>query len=137
MSEVYALTYQQKTLAFHRVPAGQTDMIEEILLALAVEWRAAYQDQADEALELVAWLHIAGRRYTRYPDAARRLGSDHWQPIVALAESALAAGRDQLAAEVFRAADQPGMHREHLRQRCLALTGEHLDDQPSPLRIAE
>lgn len=137
VSEVYALTYKHETLAFHRVPAGQADMIEEILLGLAAEWRAAYQDyQADEALELVAWLHIAGRRYTHYVEAARRLGSGHWQPIVALAESALAAGRPQLAVEVFRAADQPGMHREHLRRRCLELTGERLDDGPLHLRAA-
>lgn len=136
VSELYALTYKHETLAFHRVPAGQADMIEEILAGLAAEWRAAYQDhQADEALELVAWLHIAGRRYTRYVEAAGRLGSDHWQPIVALAESALAAGRHQLAVEVFRAADQPGLHREHLRQRCLACTGEHLDDPPAHVRF--
>lgn len=99
VSEVYALTYRHETLAFHRVPAGQADLIESILLGLAAEWRAAYQDyQADEALQLIAWLHIAGHRYTR-------------------------------------SADQPGMHREHLRQRCLALTGEHLEDQPPHLRI--
>lgn len=138
VSEVYALTYKHETLAFHRVPAGQADMIEEILVGLAVEWRAAYQDyQADEALELVAWLHIAGHRYTRYTEAARRLGSEHWQPIVALAESALAAGRHQLAVHVFRAADQPGMHRDHLRQRCFALTGEHLNGASTHLRVVE
>ena len=138
VSEVYALTYKHETLAFHRVPAGQADLIESILVALAGEWRAAYQDyQADEALELIAWLHIAGHRYMRYVEVARRLGSDHWQPIVALAESALTAGRQQLAVEVFYAADQPGMHREHLRRRCLALTGERLDDQPPSLRVVK
>jgi hypothetical protein len=63
VSELYALTYRHETLAFQRVPTGQADMIEEIILALAVEWRAAYRDyQADEARQLVAWLHIAGRR---------------------------------------------------------------------------
>lgn len=80
-------------------------------------------------------MHIAGRRYTCYVDAAGRLGSDHWVPIVALAQSALAAGRRQLAVDVFREADQPGMHREHLRQRCLTLTGERLDDYPPGLRL--
>lgn len=89
VSEVHALTHQHKTLPFQRAPAGQADLIEAILVGLAEEWRAASHDyQADEALELVAWLHIAGRRYTRYVDDARRLGSDHWIPIVALAESA-------------------------------------------------
>jgi hypothetical protein len=56
-------------------------------------------------------------------------------PIVALAESAAAAGRKELAIEVFRAADQPGMHRDHLRGRCLKLTGIRLDGSPPPLRV--
>ncbi|MGQ0433135.1 MAG: hypothetical protein ACT452_12095 [Microthrixaceae bacterium] len=138
VSEVYALTYQHETLPFRHVPAGQADMIETVLLGLADEWRAAYQDyQADEALVLVAWLHIAGRRYTRYADAARRLGSDHWMPIVALAESAVAAGRTELAVDVFTAADQPGMHRDHLRDRCLELTGVRLDDRQTDLRVVK
>ena len=136
VSEVYALTYKHETLAFRHVPAGQAVLIEGILLGLADEWQSAYQDhQAAEALELVAWLHIAGRRYSRYADAAQRLGSDHWMPIVALAESAAAAGRKELAIEVFRAADQPGMHRDHLRDRCLKLTGVRLDGAPPPLRV--
>ncbi len=61
VSEVYALTHQCETLAFRHVPAGQADLVEGILLGLAGEWRSAYQDyQADEALQLVAWLHIVG-----------------------------------------------------------------------------
>jgi len=137
VSEVYALTYRHETLAFQHVPAGQADLVESILLALADEWRAAYQDyQADDALQLIAWLHIAGHRYTRYVDAARRLGSDHWMPVVALAESALTARRDDLAVDVFRAADQPGMHRDHLRERCRKMTGHRLDEPEPRLRIA-
>ena len=138
VSEVYALTYQHETLAFHRVRAGQAETIETILLGLAGEYRAAYQDyQADEALELIAWLHIAGRRYTGYTAAARRLGSNHWKPIETLAESAIAAGRHDLAVEVFRAADQPGMHRDHLRARCLKLTNVRLDESPPRLRVVK
>jgi hypothetical protein len=56
-------------------------------------------------------------------------------PIVVLAESAAAAGRRDLAIEVLRAADQPGMHRSHLRERCFKLTGVRLDDPPPPLRV--
>ena len=138
VSEVYALTHQHETLPFRRVPAGQADLVEAILLGLAEEWRAAYQDyQADEALALIAWLHIAGQRYSRYVDAAVRVGSDDWRPIVALAESALAGGQRDLAVEVFRAADTPGWHRAHLRKRCLALTGQRLEDQPPSLRVVD
>lgn len=121
--ETHALTYEDDTLPFRRVPAGQADLVETILLALAAEYRAAYEDfQADEAAQLAAWLHIAGRRYTSYVDAAHRLGSNHWQLVVALAESALAGHRPDLAVDVFRAADQPGHHRDHLRAKCQQLT---------------
>lgn len=138
VTEVYALTHQHDTLPFRRVPAGQADLVESILLGLAHEHRAAYQDyEADEAIQLIAWLHIAGRRYTRYTDAARRIGSDHWMPIVALAESALSAGRHDLAVEVFRAANQNGMHRGHLRDRCVKLTGVDLDNPTPRLRAVK
>lgn len=111
------------------------ELVEAILLSLADEWRAAYQDyQADEAIQLTAWLHIAGRRYTRYIDVAGRLGSDHWMPIVALAESALAASRHDLAVDVFRATNRPGMHQCHLRQRCLKMTDVRLDEPERHLR---
>ncbi len=134
VSEPYALTHRNETLPFRRVPAGHVDLVEATLVGLAEQWRAAYQDhQADEALELVAWLHLAGRRYTCYPGAARRVGSRRWRPVVALAESALTAGEEQVAVEVFHAADQPGWHRDYLRDRCLALTGVRLgDDLPGP-----
>lgn len=123
---------------FKHGSAAHPDLIERILLELADERRAAYQDfQAEEALELIAWLHLAGHRYTRYSRAAHRLGSNHWQSIEALAESALAAGRHDVAVDVFRAADQPGMHRDHLRRRCLALTGVQLDDGAPRLRVVD
>ena len=138
VSEVCALTYQHETLPFRHVRPGEAEMVETILNGLCDEYRAAYQDyQADEALELIAWLHIAGHRYMRYLDAARRLGSDQWMPIVALAESALTANRHELAVEVFRAADQPGMHRDYLRDRCIKLTGVRLGAAASRLRIVE
>lgn len=127
--ETHALTYDDDTLPFRHVPAGQADLVETILLSLEAEYRAAYEDfQADEAVQLVAWLHLAGRRYTEYVDTARLLGSDHWRPIVALAESALAGHRHELAIDVFRAADQPGHHRDHLRAKCQQLTDVNPSD---------
>lgn len=51
-------------------------------------------------------------------------------PVVALAESAAAARRADLALDVFRAADQPSWHRVFLRRRCLELTGVNLNDAP-------
>ena len=85
--------------------------------------------QAEEALQQLAWLAVAGRHFSRYVETATRLGSDTGCPSMAMAESALRSGRRELAVEVFRAADRPGFHQQHLRQRCLALTGVDIDDE--------
>jgi hypothetical protein len=124
VAEPYALTHRQETLAFERVGDEHAEIVEAILRRLAAEWRVAYQDFcAERAEQLVAWLHVARRRYERYVDTARALGSRTWMPIVALAESALSADDAPLALVVFRAADQPGAHRDYLRRRCYELTG--------------
>ncbi len=133
--EPYALTHQHETLPFKRLTKEHADLVERILLDLAEEHRAVHLDyEADEALQLVAWAAIAARRYGRYAEAARRLGSDHWMPVVALAESAARSRRQGLALEVFRAADRPGWHQDFLRRRCLELTGVTLDDAPRSQR---
>lgn len=138
VSEEYALTYRHETLPFGRVPAGQAELIQSILLALAGEWRGIHHEsQAGEALQLVAWLHIAGRRYSHYVESARRLGSERWQPVVALAESTARGGPQDLAVEVFRAADQPGRHRDLLRRRCHKLTSVRLGDDVPRLRVVK
>jgi len=140
--EDYALDYQEETLPWQGVPAGHAELIEGFLLDLAAECRSHYLDyQAEEALQQLAWLAVGGRRFSRYVEAAARLGSDHWMPIETMAESALRSGRQEVAVEVFRAADRPGFHQRHLRQRCLALTGVDIDDEghdPRPkLRVVE
>lgn len=136
VAESYALTYREEKLPFERVADEQADLIEAILLRLAEQWRAAYQDlHGDQAEQLIAWLHLAGRRFDRYVQTARRLGTAAWMPIVALAESALTAGNQPLAVAVFQAADRPGWHRDHLRQRCLELTGARVDDHLPELRL--
>ena len=138
VAEPYALTHEQETLPFRRVRAVEAPMVEAVLLGLAREYRTAYHDyHADQALQLIAWMHLAGRRYLAYTDAARRLGSDHWRPIQTLAESAIAGGRPDVAVAVFRAADQPGMHQELLRQRCFQITGVRLDSQAPQVRVTQ
>ena len=58
--EVYGLTYKNETAAFTNAVHDDVDVIETILLGLEAEHRSAYQDyQADEALQLIAWCHIA------------------------------------------------------------------------------
>ncbi|MGH9243137.1 MAG: hypothetical protein ACRD29_02225 [Acidimicrobiales bacterium] len=125
--EPYGLGHDHQTLPYRKLGAVDVDTVEGILLSLADEHRAVHLDwEADEALQQVAWLHAAHRRWDRYPDAARRLGSDHWTPIVALAQAALARRRADIAVDVFRAADKPGFHRDYLQRRCRELTGVDL-----------
>jgi hypothetical protein len=138
--EDYALDYKEETLPWSRVPAGQAKLIEDFLLSLEAECRSHYLDYpAEEARRQLAWLAVARCRFRRYVEVAALLGSDHWREIEALAESALRAGRRELAVEVFCAADRPGWHRERLRERCLALTGVEIPRQeregPPALRV--
>ena len=103
------------------------------MLALAGELRAhRLRYEAGQTLQNVAYLHIAAGRVTRFAPVAQQLGSDHWMPIVALAEAAIKHGRQDIAREVFAAADQPGLQRDYLRQRSIELTGA----SPPPLRPA-
>jgi hypothetical protein len=125
--EPYGLGHEHETLPYRKLGATDVDTVEAILLSLADEHRAVHLDwEADEALQQVAWLHAAHRRWDRYPDTARRIGSDHWMPIVALAQAALARRRTDVAVAVFRAADRPGFQRDYLRRRCRELTGVDL-----------
>jgi len=125
--EPYGLSFRTPEAPFRHVKAVEAAPIETALLALADEHRTAHLDwAADEARQQVAWLHLAGQRLTRYLDTATLLGSDHWMPIVALAESALRHHIPKLALDIFLAADQPGPHRDTLRDRCHQLTGTDL-----------
>jgi hypothetical protein len=125
--EPYGLGHDHQTLPYRKLGAVDVETVEAILLSLADEHRAVHLDwEADEALQQVAWMHAAHRRWDRYPDAARRIGSDHWMPIVALAQAALARRRTDVAVDVFRAADRPGFHRDYLHRRCQELTGVEL-----------
>jgi hypothetical protein len=122
--EDYALEFKEETLPWSHVPAGQAELVEGVLLALEAECRAFHLDYpADQALEQLAWLAVAGRRFTRYVEVAARLGTDHWREVEALVTSALRSKRRDLTVEIFRAADRPGHHQKLLRERCASLTG--------------
>jgi hypothetical protein len=56
-------------------------------------------------------------------------------PIVALARAAIARGRKDVAREVFAAADQPGLQRDYLRDRCVELTGSVPDARHANPRL--
>lgn len=49
-----------------------------------------------------------------------------WRPIEAMALSQIKTNDISGAVTVFKAADQPGWHQDHLRKKCLELTGVDL-----------
>jgi hypothetical protein len=129
----WGLLHGHETRPFTQLQGQLAAHAEPFMVSLADELRAnRLGHQADQTLQNVAYSHIAAGRLTRFAQAAERLGSDHWRPIVALAKAAIKRGRDDIARDVFAAADQPGLQREYLRQQCIELTGA----TPGPLRPA-
>jgi hypothetical protein len=122
--EKYGLLLDSETAVFTNLNGALADHAERFLLALADELRAhRLRYEADEALQNIAHLRVAHARLTRFAPVAAALGSDHWRPIVTMAEAALARGRTDIARATFAAADRPGMHQGYLRRRCIELTG--------------
>ncbi len=120
----YGVLMTHETAVFARVSGELADHAERFLLSLADELRASrLRRQADDALQSIAHLHSARGRLSRFAETAATLGSDHWMPIVAMAEAALARNRIDIARTTFAAADRPGMQQAYLRKRCLELTG--------------
>jgi hypothetical protein len=125
--EPYAVDHGAETAWFGVARADEVDLTGAALLALEREHNAAVLDHAaDTALERLADLDLATLTRDRYPRATGRLGSRAWRPVEQMARSLLDAGDRDAAVELFRAADQPGMHQAHLRRRCQELTGVEL-----------
>ena len=131
----YGLGYQNETAWFGSADQDDVDRVETILLDLEAEHRAVILDyEAEEAAVAIADLYLASGARDRYESAALRLGSQSWRSIVAMAESQLKVRNRPGAVAVFRAADQPGWHRDFLRGKCLAMTGVDLAAEELPER---
>jgi len=114
----YAHLHRAETVPWRQARAADLPLLRSVLATLAEEYAAARLDyHVQQARVALAWAHLATRCLSGYADVARDLGSEHWMPVVALAESALCAHRPDVAAAVFDAADQPGFQREYLRRR--------------------
>jgi hypothetical protein len=104
--EDWGLLHRHETRPFTQLQGQLAEHAERFMRSLADELRAnRLRYQADQTLQNVAYLHIAAGRLTRFAPVAERLGSDHWIPIVALAKAAIKRGRDDIARDVFAAAD--------------------------------
>jgi hypothetical protein len=128
----WALLHRRETAPFRGIPRQDAPLVEEILWELEAEHRASHlEHQAEEAAQLVAWLHVATRTLDSFVPIAERLGCDWWMPVTAMAETAIAAGDTELAVRVFAAAtSREGMQRDYLLQKCFALTGRSLEPGP-------
>jgi hypothetical protein len=134
--EDWGLLHRHETRPFAQIRGALADHAETFLLGLATELRGQRLSyEADQALLNVAYLHVAAGRVTRFAMTASELGSDHWMPIVALAQAAIARGRHDIARDVFAAADRPGQQRDYLRERCIELTGSPPTLQPTNARF--
>jgi len=125
--EPYAIDHDDSVAWFGSATVDEVDLIETILLQLETEHRDAILDwEAEEALQALADLCIATGSHDRFVGVAQRLGSQWWQPIVAMATALVEAGKRNEAVAVFAAADQPGRQRDYLRRRSQALCGNSL-----------
>jgi hypothetical protein len=120
----WGLLHKRDTAPFRTMSRGDAAEVEEILLRLADEHRAVHlSHQADNALQLAAWLCVATRSFDRFVVAAHRLGSNWWMPVTAMADAAVEAGRAALAVEVLEAATaRSGTHRELLLGKLAQMT---------------
>ena len=123
--EDWGIRHRRDTAPFRGARKRDVELVEQILLGLEVEHRSHRLDyEADEALQLIAWLAVATRAYDRFVPAAERLRADWWMPVDAMGESAVKAGKPDLAAELYGAAVAGGgWHVDHLTRLCRQRTG--------------
>lgn len=123
--ENYGLAHDHEADAYRQALPSEAPMIEEILLKWETDLRSVWLDyRADEARDQIAWFQLALGRFDHFEEAAARIGSESWQPIVAMVKAAFRAGRPEIAQAVFAAADRPGLHREYIANVRSQLFGE-------------
>lgn len=129
--EDYGLTWRRLRGFFESIDERDQALVEGILRSIRQELiEAGLEYQAERALTLLGELHVARRNYGAFVPLAREMGSREWERITEMAGAARAAGRRELAFQVFTAANQPGPHRDYLGERCRELTGRMPRDAP-------
>lgn len=123
--EDWGIRHRRDTAPFRSARKCDVDLVEQLLLGLEAEHRSHRLDyEADQALQLIAWLAVATRSYDRFVPAAERLRAEWWMPVDAMGEAAVKAGKPDLAAEVYGAAVAGGgWHVNHLTGLCRQRTG--------------
>jgi len=131
--EDYGIRHRRDTAPFRGARKDDVDDVERLLLDREAEHRSHRLDyEADEAVQLIAWLAVATRSFDRFVPAAERLRAAWWMPVDAMGEAAASAGELGLAAEVYGAAIAGGgWHVDHLTRLCHRRTGR----PPAPCRV--
>lgn len=137
--EDWGIRHRRETAPFRDARTSDVDLVEQILLRLEAEHRSHRLDyEADQALQLLAWVAVATRSFDRFVPAAERLRAEWWMPVDAMGETAAEAGKIDLAAEVYGAAIAGGgWHVDHLTRLCHQRTGGAPEPRPMTLRLVE
>ncbi|MPZ89577.1 MAG: hypothetical protein GEU81_16240 [Nitriliruptorales bacterium] len=123
--EDWGIRHRREKVPFRNARRDDVPVIERLLWALEAEHRSHRLDyEADEAVQLVAWLAVATRSFHRFVPLAERLRADWWTPVDAMGQAAAKAGQTDLAVAVYSTAIAGGgWHVEHLTRRCQEVTG--------------
>lgn len=128
--ENMGLLYQQEVAVLSHLPEDTVEPFVRILLERSDELRPWYRMSyyANEAIDNAAWAIAAHRRFDLVDEVVPRLEQHGWQPFDTIAEAAIADGRYDLAVGVFELAVNAGVSPDHLRRRCVEVTGRHMPD---------
>lgn len=123
--EDYGLMGENLDPWFAAIAAPHRPLVVSILRELVRELEEQELEyQREQALRLLARLFVQQKQFDQFVDLAEEMGSRAWRPILDMAEAARKARRRELVLAVFAAADQPGFHRDDLREQCQRMTGE-------------
>ncbi len=118
------LTRNLLDVLFRAVAKEEFALVDEVLRGIRGELCAAdLEYQAERALTLLGQLYVVKRRFKTFEALAAEMGSRTWERITTMVEVAMRAHRPDVARGVVAAADQPGPHRDALRERCGRLLG--------------
>ena len=110
---------------FERLTKADAATADSIFVEVIAALRAGGFDyQEDRALGLRVEFLVARKMHDHFLKAAAEIGTRVWHPILKMAQAAMADGEQELAKEVFAAADRPGMHQNYLREQSAKMFGK-------------
>jgi hypothetical protein len=116
--EDYGLTYEQTDGYFVGLTPEDGDLCMDYVQQQLQELQEDDLDyQYEEALTLLGQVVAEQRRFDRFEELARQMGTRHWKRIIVLADRAVKQRKRKLAIAVFEAALSPGMHEGFLRKK--------------------